>query len=119
MTAGGSRERIYAVVRRIPPGKVATYGQVAELAGLRGQARQVGYALNALTADSRIPWHRVINAQGKIVLSDAAGSATTQRIRLMREGVVVNATGRIDLESFRWSPSPATTGKTMKRMKDG
>lgn len=101
---GGSRDRIYAVVRRIPRGRVATYGQVAELAGLGGQARQVGYALSALPAESRVPWHRVVNARGVIAISDAAGAATTQRIRLVREGVVVNATGRIDLDRFRWAP---------------
>jgi methylated-DNA-protein-cysteine methyltransferase-like protein len=77
---------------------------VAELAGLARQARQVGYALAALPQGSRVPWHRVVNARGVIVLSDAAGSATEQRIRLMREGVVVNATGRIDLAQFRWAP---------------
>ena len=100
-----SRDRIYAVVKRIPRGRVATYGQVAELAGLARQARQVGYALAALSQGSRVPWHRVVNARGVIVLSDAAGSATEQRIRLMREGVVVNATGRIDLAQFRWAPA--------------
>ncbi|HEY0996369.1 MAG TPA: MGMT family protein [Gemmatimonadaceae bacterium] len=98
-----SRARIYAVVRRIPRGTVATYGQVAELAGLARQARQVGYALAALPQGSRVPWHRVVNARGVIVLSDAGGAATEQRIRLMREGVVVNATGRIDLARFRWA----------------
>lgn len=106
MTAGpGSRERIYAVVKRIPRGRVATYGQVAALAGLGRQARQVGYALSALPAESRTPWHRVVNARGIIVLSDATGSATTQRLRLMREGVVVNAAGRIDLRTFQWERS--------------
>ncbi|MHB0948967.1 MAG: MGMT family protein [Gemmatimonadaceae bacterium] len=101
--APSSRERIYAVVRRIPRGQVATYGQVAELAGLERQARQVGYALAALPQGTRVPWHRVLNARGAIVLSDASGAATEQRIRLMREGVVVNATGRIDLARFRWA----------------
>lgn len=108
--AGSSRDRIYAVVKRIPRGTVATYGQVAELAGLSRQARQVGYALAALSQESRVPWHRVVNARGVIVLSDASGSATEQRIRLMREGVVVNATGRIDLGQFRWAPAVIASG---------
>ena len=62
----GSHARIHAVVRRIPRGRVATYGQVAELAGLPGQARLVGYAMAALPAESAIPWHRVINAAGRV-----------------------------------------------------
>ena len=57
---------IYAVVKRIPVGRVATYGQIAELAGIQGHARQVGYALNALSEDHEVPWHRVINALGRI-----------------------------------------------------
>ena len=61
----GIRERIYAIVRRIPRGRIASYGQVARLAGLPGHARQVGYALHALPEDSGIPWHRVINARGR------------------------------------------------------
>ena len=60
--------RIYAVVRRIPRGRVATYGQVAELAGLPGHARQVGYALHALPRGTTVPWHRVLNARGALSL---------------------------------------------------
>ena len=62
----GSYARIYAVVRRIPRGFVATYGQVAALAGLAGHARQVGYALHALAGDSPLPWQRVVNARGEV-----------------------------------------------------
>ena len=62
----GNYARIYAVIRRIPFGKVATYGQVAELAGLPGHARQVGYALHALPSATAVPWHRVINAAGTV-----------------------------------------------------
>jgi methylated-DNA-protein-cysteine methyltransferase-like protein len=63
-----SYQRIYAVVARIPKGRVASYGQVAALAGLPRQARLVGYALNVLPADSDLPWHRVVNAEGRISL---------------------------------------------------
>ena len=65
--------RISAAVRRIPRGRVATYGQIAELAGLPGHARQVGYALHALPADSTVPWHRVLNARGALSLRREAG----------------------------------------------
>ena len=91
---------IYAVVRRIPRGKVASYGQVARLAGLPGRARQVGYALHALPAGTRLPWHRVVNAQGKVSRRRRPGSELTQRILLEREGVRFGAGGRIDRSLF-------------------
>ncbi len=94
-------EQIYAVVRQIPAGKVATYGQVAELAGLPGHARQVGYALHALHSDE-IPWHRVINAAGRISLSPLKGGAEIQRRLLLAEGVEVSAKGQIALTRYRW-----------------
>jgi methylated-DNA-protein-cysteine methyltransferase-like protein len=93
--------RIYAIVRRIPSGRVASYGQVAALAGLHGRARQVGYALHALKSDA-VPWHRVINAAGRISLRGP--SAITQRVRLAREGVASDDGGRIDLKRFGWKP---------------
>jgi len=103
-TAGG-RQRIYSVVSRIPRGRVATYGQVARLAGQPGQARQVGYALAALRDGSRIPWHRVVNAKGRISpRRDGGPEATLQRLRLRREGVRLDQGGHIRLEIYRWRP---------------
>ena len=103
MTAKGTYARIYAVVRRIPHGRVTTYGAVARIAGLPGHARQVGYALSALPTGTSVPWHRVINAQGKLSLERVGSSSgTTQRIRLVREGVVVNAGGKVSLTRFGW-----------------
>lgn len=93
--------RIYAAVRRIPRGRVATYGQIAELAGLEGHARQVGYALHALKAD-RVPWHRVVNTRGEISRRSAGDSHELQRHLLEAEGVRFDARGRVDLERFRW-----------------
>ena len=75
---------IYSVVRRIPRGRVATYGQVAGLAGRPGHARQVGYALHALTPDSGVPWHRVINAQGGVSPRSEPGFDAIQRTILER-----------------------------------
>ncbi len=100
-----SFERIYAVVFRIPRGRVATYGQVARVAGLAGGARLVGYALSALDDRSRIPWHRVVNAKGEISLRRDRGPASVlQRLRLQRERVRFDARGRIRLDRFRWRP---------------
>ncbi len=102
--APGRWERVWAVVRRIPRGRVATYGQVAALAGLSGQARQVGYALHALPGEGLAPWHRVVNARGAISLPPGGGADVTQRLRLEREGVRFDARGRIDLARFGWRP---------------
>lgn len=104
----GTHARIHAVVRRIPRGRVATYGQVALLAGLGRQARLVGYALSALPSGTRIPWHRVINAQGAISArrGDPTG-AIGQRLLLEAEGVRFGPRGRVSLERFGWSPRSA------------
>ena len=93
-------QRIYAAVRRIPRGRVATYGQVAELAGLEGQARQVGYALHALPARSNVPWHRVINARGEISLRRGSDAHELQRMLLEGEGIEFDEQRRVDLEKF-------------------
>jgi len=104
MVASSDRwQRVYAVVRRIPEGRVATYGQVARLAGLGGNARQVGYALHALPEMSGVPWHRVINARGEISLPRATGGDVTQRLRLEREGVEFDGKGRVNLKVYGWA----------------
>ena len=102
--------RIYAVVRRIPPGRVASYGQVAELAGLAGHARQVGYALHALPEGSTVPWHRVVNASGGLSLRRVPGAELTQRLLLEREGIRFDARGRLALAKVRWRPREAGSG---------
>ena len=92
------------MVSRIPKGRVATYGQVALLAGLPRQARFVGQALHKLPADGDVPWHRVVNAAGKISLrADALGHDELQEHLLKREGVrFVN--GALSLARYRWQP---------------
>ena len=103
--AAVSYQKIYAVVSRIPRGRVATYGQVARLASLPGQARLVGYALSALEDGSRIPWHRVVNARGAISpRRDESPMATVQRLRLERERVRFDGQGRVRLDTYRWLP---------------
>jgi methylated-DNA-protein-cysteine methyltransferase-like protein len=99
-----SWQRIYAVVRRIPRGRVATYGQVAELAGLPGRARQVGYALHALPDGSRVPWQRVVNARGGVSPRSLPGPERYQRKLLEAEGVPFDGEGRVDLGCRLWRP---------------
>ena len=98
--------RIYAIVRQIPIGKVATYGQVAELAELYGKARLVGYALYRVDKDSDIPWHRVINAKGEVSESSLRlGSDHVQRSLLEAEGIQFSPEGKIDLREYLWRPT--------------
>ena len=105
--ADGNYARIYAVIRRIPRGRVATYGQIAHLAGLPGHARQVGYALHAMATEGPVPWHRVINARGEISRRSQPGGDDVQRRNLQREGVVFDVHGRVDLERYQWRPRSA------------
>jgi methylated-DNA-protein-cysteine methyltransferase-like protein len=102
ITSKGLHRRIHDVVSRIPRGRIATYGQVARLAGLPGQARLVGYALHALPAGTSVPWQRVVNAQGAI--STPPGHDMRQRRLLEREGIRFDSRGRISLASFQWRP---------------
>lgn len=97
---------IYQVVRLIPPGKVATYGQVADLAGLPGQARLVGYALYRVDMQhSDIPWQRVINAKGEISHSPFRhGTDYMQRSLLEAEGITFKANNKISLDDYLWQP---------------
>jgi methylated-DNA-protein-cysteine methyltransferase-like protein len=95
--------RVWAAVALIPHGRLATYGQIAELIGAWGCARQVGWALRRLPLPSEIPWHRVVNAQGRIAMSlGREGSDWMQRELLLAEGVPVDAEGRLPLARFRW-----------------
>jgi methylated-DNA-protein-cysteine methyltransferase-like protein len=106
-------QAIYAVVRRIPRGRVASYGQVAGVAGLTNAARQVGYALHALPAGSAVPWHRVLNARGAISLPGDHG--LTQRLLLAKEGIRFDARSRVDLARFGWRPGARRSGTLTRR----
>lgn len=98
-------DRIYRVVRRVPRGRVATYGQIAEIAKASGP-RQVGYALHALPEGHDLPWHRIINAQGMISLDSGIGGAGLQRALLETEKVVFDEKGHIDLKRYQWKGAP-------------
>ena len=96
--------KIYDVVRLIPYGQVATYGQIAELAGLIGKPRVVGYALYRVTDQDDIPWHRVINAKGEVSRSSLRdGNDDLQQILLEGEGIVFKKT-KLDMVQYRWKP---------------
>ncbi len=98
---------IYAVARRIPRGRIATYGQVAELAGFPGGSRVAGAAMTASTPADRVPWQRVVGKrgrQGQIAIHDPVGAAM-QRQLLEREGVDVSDRGQIALDDFGWLPA--------------
>ncbi|MEE8545525.1 MAG: MGMT family protein [Alphaproteobacteria bacterium] len=94
------QQRIYDLVRRVPEGQVASYGQLARLVGCG--ARLVGYAMAALPARSEVPWHRVINADGGISPRRSGGGEIRQRRLLEAEGVRFDSRGRVDLETVGW-----------------
>ena len=94
--------QILEVIALIPYGKVATYGQIAQLAGLPKHARLVGYVLKHLDSQSEIPWHRVINSQGKISTTGLnVQGENVQQVKLLEEGVVV-LDGKVKLKKYQW-----------------
>jgi len=114
-------QKIYAVIQQIPPGRVATYGQIAALAGLPGHARQVGQALRETPEGLELPWQRVINAKGEVSPRGIGFEAGMQRHLLQEEGVVFDSRGRIDLDRFGWDPDvrPRKSGKGGSRERRG
>ncbi len=96
-------EQVYRVVRSIPHGKVATYGQVARILGAPRAARTVGWALHDLPEGSDVPWQRVVNARGTISLDERGLGGAIQRALLEEEGVVLDEQGQIDLAVYGWA----------------
>ncbi len=95
--------RIWSAVADIPEGCVASYGQIADIAGVTRGARQVGYALRRAPADMALPWHRVLRASGVIAFAEGSDAFAEQIARLRAEGVTVT-NGRVDMRRFRWQP---------------
>ena len=95
-------ERILATVRDVPPGAVASYGRIADIAGLPGRARLVGRVLRDADSDTPLPWHRVLRADGRIAFPEDSEAFAIQVERLRSEGVTVNR-GRVDLRRFGWT----------------
>ena len=105
LPSGELEARIYQVARQIPVGRVATYGQVALVAGVI-PARRVGRAMATLPMGSDVPWHRIINSQGKIAIRRHGGPDPEQKRRLRVEGVRLDRQGRVDLPAVAW-PGPS------------
>jgi methylated-DNA-protein-cysteine methyltransferase-like protein len=106
------RARIYSVVALIPEGRVTTYGEIAVMAGIPGQARQVGYALAALTDAHELPWHRVINAKGEVSQRVHGADNRRQQALLENEGIEFDASGRTSLARFGWRSGQSGSAKT-------
>jgi methylated-DNA-protein-cysteine methyltransferase-like protein len=96
-------KQVYRVVRNIPAGRVATYGQIARLLSTPHAARTVGWALRALPDGHDVPWQRVINAQGMVSLATGSPGAEIQRALLEAEGVAFDEQGRVDLDTYGWA----------------
>ncbi len=97
-------DSVYAWVRKIPSGKVATYGQLATYVGCT--ARQVGYAMANTPTDEGIPWHRVVNSQGKVSVRSEGGPDPRQTVLLKAEGVIFKANSALDLDQYQYSFPP-------------
>ncbi|GKX36462.1 MGMT family protein [Pectobacterium versatile] len=98
------RQRVFQIVAAIPYGKIATYGDIAQLADSPRASRQVGGVLKRLPKDSKLPWHRVINRKGEISL--VGGDYVRQKSALQAEGIIFNRQGKIDLTKYRWQYAP-------------
>jgi len=99
-------EEVYGIASRVPPGHVVTYGQIAAFLGHPRAARTVGWALHSTPAALELPWHRVINSQGRISGPSAGRRAQEQRALLEDEGIAFDDSGRIDLEQYSWEIIP-------------
>jgi methylated-DNA-protein-cysteine methyltransferase-like protein len=100
-----THKQIYEIVRRIPEGRVATYGQIAKLTGYTRHARQIGFALACLDNDNSVPWHRVVNAKGKISPRGMDGYDEYQRLLLEGENIIFDDNDCISLNEFQWQPT--------------
>lgn len=96
---------VVQIIKMIPSGRVASYGQIAELAGFKNYARHVGKVLARAPEELQLPWHRVVNAQGKISHRGTPGSIELQRLLLEEEGVEIGLKGKISMAQYRWEPS--------------
>jgi len=115
-----NKEKIWQIVNQIPKGKVASYGQIARLAGLPGYARYVGYTMKTLPAGTSLPWFRVVNSQGRISFKPGSTQYLLQKSLLEEEGVVF-VKGKFSLRQYGWNQEdsqveyPAMTATTLRR----
>jgi len=108
--------KFIAVIKMVPKGKVATYGLIARVAGLPGHARQVVWTLHSSTKKYKLPWHRIINSQGKIGLIRDL-DYLQQKTLLEKEGVEFDRYGKVDLKIFLWKPKMSAVRKVLKKIK--
>ncbi len=99
----GFSDRVKSVIRKIPRGRVATYGQIAKMAGNHRAARAVVWILHSSSGKHGLPWHRVVNGKGMIALKPGTGFEE-QVMRLVDEGVRVGRGGEVDLKKYQWKP---------------
>ena len=112
--------RVWDAVSLIPFGQLATYGQIAEMIGAYGCARQVGWAMRRLPLPSKVPWHRVVNAKGMISMSlSREGSDWMQRQMLIAEGILVDAEGHLPLRLHLWRPQLSDEGLLLGMAQEG
>lgn len=112
-------QQVYALVRRIPAGRVLSYGRVALLLGVPRGARSVGWALGSLTGpEPEVPWHRVVNAQGRISIKGSPDVAARQRAKLEAEGVVFDDNDTIAMNKFLWQPSALDVEAIIQHARD-
>lgn len=104
--AARRRQAVYQTLAQVPPGRVVSYGYLAELAGLGRAARWVGRVLAQLPADTRLPWHRVVAADGRLSLAPGTPAGDEQRARLRAEGLVIRG-NRVDIRRHVWHPNDA------------
>jgi len=95
-------QTVHEIVATVPAGKVATYGQIAEMAGIPGAAQEVGHIMSRVRADQNLPCHRIVNKAGTMTPNYAFGGADKQREMLEKEGVRFKSNGRIDMENYQW-----------------
>jgi methylated-DNA-protein-cysteine methyltransferase-like protein len=115
MTTSMAHRKFIAVIKMVPKGRVATYGQIAKVAGFSGHARQVVWTLHSSTKKYKLPWHRIINSQGKIGLIRDL-DYLRQKNFLEREGIEFDRYGKVDLKVFQWKPKLGLVRKALKKI---
>ena len=112
-------QKVYALVRHIPPGKVLSYGRVAQLLGVPNGAREVGWAMSSLPSGQRdVPWHRVVNAQGRVSIKGSPEAAALQRARLEAEGIAFDEKDRLDMDRHVWQPAPPEVEAILRQARE-
>jgi methylated-DNA-protein-cysteine methyltransferase related protein len=105
LAKSGFFEHVWDIVKQVPNGKVVSYGQIAALLGSPRAARTVGWALHSIPEELDLPWHRVINSQGRISIGTCGHSSNIQQLLLEKEGVEFDHKGTIDMKLFQWVPT--------------